>query len=123
MRYIGFVALPIVVVPSFVAIEAVSAFPVNAAFIFAGSFNITSLSPLTETASPVFVADESEILIFLACPHFSVVIEALPSKEVSFIVTAVFNFVAVFAFPERAPENVVVDKVFVLGLYVRLASV
>ena len=50
------------------------------------------------------------------------VIFAEPLKLIPFIFLEFCNVVAVVAFPESAPANVVVVNVFVLGLYVNSAA-
>ena len=91
-------------------------FPVMLALIVAGSFNVAFADPLTDTALPVLVPSESEMEMFLAVPQLAVVIAALPSKLVPLIALVVASLVAVDAFPDSAPENVVAYMVLVLGL-------
>ena len=85
------------------AVDAVEALPDNVALIVAGNFNVALVPPLTETAVPVLVPVASEILIFLAVPHLSVVISAEPLKLVPFIFLLFCKVVAVEAFPLKAP--------------------
>ena len=98
-------ALPIfLAVVSWTALVAVEALPFRLAFIVAGNFKVTFAEPLTETALPVLVPSLSDTDIFLAVPHWEVVIFPDPSKDVPFIVLAVCNFTAVFAEPPTEEE-------------------
>ena len=78
-----------------------------------GNFNVAAAEPSTLTAVPVFVPSLSDMLMFLAVPHFAVVIAAEPSNDVPFIFTAVFIFVAVAALPLHVVAVVAVVAVAV----------
>ena len=79
--------------------------PVMFALIVAGRTSVALPEPSTLTAVPVFVEDESLILMLLAVPHFAVVIAAEPSKFVPLMLLAVCSLVAVAELPVQEPDE------------------
>jgi len=73
------------------------AVPLKVALIVAGSAILTSPPPVLAVPAPELVP--SVIMKVVEGPQVAVVIFAVPLKEVPLIVLAVFNFVALAAFP------------------------